>query len=102
MNAFSQEVGRMGHVPIIDVAVAYDCPFTNVTFILIARNVPYVPSMMHNFIPPFILREAGIEANDTAKIHVTDPKIEDHSVLSENKASNTSLFAWYILVLPYS
>ena len=55
VNAFSQEVGRMDHVPIIDAAVAYDCPFTNVTYILIARNVLYVPSMTHNFIPPFIL-----------------------------------------------
>lgn len=39
VNAFSQEVGRIENVPIIDAAVAYDCPFTNVTYILIARNV---------------------------------------------------------------
>ena len=80
VNAFSQEVGRIENVPIIDAAVAYDCPFTNVTYILIARNVLYVPSMAHNLIPPFILREAGIEVNDTAKIHVTDPTTEAHSV----------------------
>ena len=77
MNAFSQEVGRIKGVPIVDAAVAYDCPIMNVTYILVARNVP---SMTHNLIPPFILREAGIMVNDTAKIHVIDPTIEDHSV----------------------
>ena len=80
VNAFSQEVGRMENVPITDAAVAYECPITNVTYILIARNIMYVPSMTHNLIPPFILREAGIVVNDTAKIHIIDPTIEDHSV----------------------
>ena len=70
----------MEDVPIIDAAVSYDCPFTNVTYVLIARNVLYVQSMTHTRIPPFTLREAGIEVNDTAKIHVTDPTIEDHSM----------------------
>ena len=80
VNAFSQEVGRMESVPIIDAAVAYDCPNTGTMYILIARNVLYVPSMTHNLIPPFILREAGIVVNDTAKIHIIDPTPEDHSV----------------------
>jgi len=58
VDAFSQEIGRMERVPIVDAAVAYNCQFTNVTYILIARNVLYVPSMPYNLIPPFILREA--------------------------------------------
>ena len=81
----------MESVPIVDAAVAYDCPFTNVTYILIVRNVLYVPSMTHNLTPPFILREAGIEVNDTAKIHVTDPTVLDHSVFFPKTKLGTPL-----------
>ena len=30
--------------------------------------------------PPFILREAGLEVNDTPKKQVKDPTIHDHSI----------------------
>ena len=36
--------------------------------------------MEHNLIPPFLMREAGIEVNDTPKIHSENPQVEDHSV----------------------
>ena len=64
VNAFSDQVGTLT-VPIVDAAVAYDCPIKNETFILVARNVLHVPSMDHNLIPPFIMREAGLTVNAT-------------------------------------
>ena len=57
-------------VPIFDAAVAYDYPWSQSTYILITRNILSVPSMDHNLIPPFILREAGLTVNDTYMIHL--------------------------------
>ena len=36
--------------------------------------------MKHNLIPPFILREAGVQVRDTPKIHVDDPTVSDHAI----------------------
>ena len=36
--------------------------------------------MEHNIIPPFILREAGLDVHDIPKIQVKEPSIEDHSI----------------------
>ena len=70
VNTFSDEVGTIYSVPTVDVFVAHDCPITGKTYLLIARKVVYVPSTDHNRIPPFILREAGLEVHDTAMIRV--------------------------------
>ena len=40
--------------------------------------------MDHNLVPPFILREAGLEVHDTPKIQVTDPTVEDHTIYFPN------------------
>ena len=39
------------------------------TYILTVRNALHVPSMEHNLIPPFIMREAGLVINDVPRIH---------------------------------
>ena len=36
--------------------------------------------MSINLVPPFILHEAGLVLTNISKIHVTDPKVADHSV----------------------
>jgi hypothetical protein len=38
VSPFSEKLGRATDVPIVDVAVAYDCPFTFNTYVLIARK----------------------------------------------------------------
>lgn len=80
VSGFSPELKSLSKVPIVDAAIAYDCPFTMKTYILIARNALHVPSMDHNLIPPFIMREAGIMVNETAKIHVKDPTVDHHCI----------------------
>ena len=82
-NDFNDQVGTI-NVPIFDAAVAYDCTWSQTTYILIARNILSVPSMDHNIIPPFILREAGITMNDTAMIHLNEPSIDDHVIICPN------------------
>ena len=66
--------------PLVDAAIQYDDPYTGLPYILVARNMLYVPSMSNNLIPPFMLREAGINVRDTPKIHVASPTTEDHAI----------------------
>ena len=70
VNAFSDKVGTIDSVPLFDVVVAHDCPITGKTYLLVARNVMYVPSMDRSIIRPFIFREVGLEVYDTAMLHV--------------------------------
>ena len=37
--------------------------------------------MTHNLLPPFVLREAGIQINEVPKIHVTSPTEEHHAII---------------------
>ena len=80
VNALSSDVGTMSRVPIVDAAVAYDCPFSGQTILMVARNAMYVESMEHNLVPPFIMRKAGLEVDEQAKIHTPQPSKEHHSV----------------------
>ena len=69
VRAFSKECQVLKKVPIIDAAFAYDCPKTMKTFLLIVRNALHIPTMDHNLIPPFIMREGGLVVNDVPRIH---------------------------------
>ena len=81
VQPFSKELGIATDVPIVDGAVAYDCPYSHQTSILIVRNALHIPTMDTNLIPPFIMRERGIIVNDKAKIHCGDPSIDDHCIV---------------------
>ena len=69
VKPFHSKLGLVENVPIVDGAVAYDCPYTRTTYILIARNALHLPSMEYNLIPSFIMRAGGVTVNDTAKIY---------------------------------
>ena len=79
VRAFSPDISPL-KVKIVDAAVEYSCPYTGVDYILVIRNGLHVPEMLHNLIPPFIMRELRIFVNDTEKIHLKNPTEEDHSV----------------------
>ena len=81
VEPFDKTLGVARKIPIVDAALAYDCPYTHRTYLLIVRNALYVPSMTNNLLPPFILREAGLEVNDVPKIHVPNPGVTDHAML---------------------
>ena len=67
-------------VQMVDAAVRYDSPFDGRVYILVIRNALHVPSMDHNLIPPFMMREAGIIVKDTPKIQLDDPSEDDHAI----------------------
>ena len=80
VNSFSSDVGTMSQVPIVDAAVAYDCPFSGRKILMVPRNALNIESMDHNLVPPFIMHEAGLEVDERAKIHTPQPLKEHHSV----------------------
>lgn len=84
VQPFSSELGIATNVPIVDGAIAYECPYHHQTFILIIRNGLYIPSMETNLLPPFILRAGGVIVNDTAKIHCENPTTNDHCIRFKN------------------
>ena len=94
VNAFTKEVEKLHQVPIVDAAIAYDCPYSLKTYVLIIRNALHVPSMDHNLIPPFILREAGVEVNDVPKIHVDNPSVDHHSIYFKEVNLRIPLALW--------
>ena len=55
-------------VPIIGATIAYDCPFSGKTYLLVCQNSMFVSSMTHNLIPQFILIEANIVVNNVPKV----------------------------------
>ena len=80
VNAFIDQVGTIT-VLIIDTAVAYYCSWSQTTYILIERNILSVPSMDHNIITPFILREAGRTVNCTDMIRFNEPSFHEHAII---------------------
>ena len=80
VNALSREAGRMKSVTIVDASIVYDCPYSMKMYLLIVRNALYVQSVTNNLIPPFIMREAGLEVREIPNIYVKEPTMEDHLI----------------------
>ena len=76
-------------VPLVDANVKYDNP-------LVLHNALYVPSMEHNLIPPFMLREMGVTVNDVPKIHKEDPNGDDHAITFMETGFRIPLSLWGI------
>ncbi len=53
-NSFSEDVGVMPRVPIIDAMVAYNFLHSD-RVLMVERNTLHIQSMDHNLTPPFIL-----------------------------------------------
>ena len=67
-------------VELVDAALKYECPYSGDIKILIIRRGLHVPSMTHNLLLPFMLREAGITINEVPKIHVPSPTEQHHAI----------------------
>ena len=80
VSPFTSSYETLKNVPIVDAIIAYDCPFSGKTYLLVCHNALFVSSMTHNLIPPFILREANIIVNDVPKIPSPDPDKTTHSI----------------------
>ena len=62
VSGFTQDIGILSKVPLIDAALAYDCPVEG------------------NLIPPFIMREANLIVNDVPKQHCDQLTNDSHTI----------------------
>ena len=84
VTPFSADLPPMDDVEIGDVAMAYDDPRKGITYILVMRNALLIPSMDHNLIPPFLIREAGLFLDETPKCHAPTPSVTNHSIIDSD------------------
>jgi hypothetical protein len=91
VRVFSPDMDAI-ETSIVNCAFRYDCTYTNKTYILVAHNALYVPTMDHNLIPPFILREAGLIVNETPMDAGFTPHLEllDAAALDDDNQSSLS------------
>ena len=83
VTPFSSDLPVMERVEIGDVAIAYDDPFSGETFLLVLRNALLIPSMDHNLLPPFLVREASLFLDETPKFQSTALSMENHTIHDE-------------------
>ena len=99
VRPFSDELGIAKDVPIVDGAIAVDCHTTGETKLLMVRNALYLPSLVHNLIPLFIMRAGGVTVNDVPCIHCAEPTDDDHCILFSNSDfCKNSSSGWHILI----
>ena len=60
VQPLSSDLDMEKNVVIVDGALAYHCPFTGEICVIIPRNVLHAPSMEHNLIPSFMMRDGGV------------------------------------------
>ena len=96
VEPFDPTIGTAKKITIVDAALAYDCPYSLKTYVLLIRNALHVKSISHNLVPPFILREAGIDVNEVPKIHRIEPSIDDHSIYFPEEKLRIPLQLWGI------
>ena len=77
---FDPNLGVSTNIPIVDGAIAYECPYTGESVVLILRNALHMPHLKHNIIAPFIMRTAGVSIDDKPKIHCDDPSVDNHCI----------------------
>jgi hypothetical protein len=83
VTSFSSELPMMEQVEIGDVAIAYDDPISLVTYLLVMRNALLIPSMSHNLLPPFLIREASLFLDETPKFQSADLSLDNHTIYDE-------------------
>ena len=93
VGGFGEGVGVMKDVKIVHGAVAYDCPETYKTFVLIYHQALHVPGMEVHLLNPFQMREQGITVNDIPLQQLSkDQRTKSsHSIISEDRTDHTTL-----------
>ena len=86
VEGYMESAGSSNDVPVVTAAVAYDCPTTFNTYVLIFHEALRVYGMSTHLINHFQLREQGIIVNDTPLQHLPDGDRlpESHSITSED------------------
>ena len=84
------------HVLMMDAAVKYECPFGGKKYVLVVQNALHVPSMKHNLMRPFTMREDGLLVKDTTTIQMVGPTVEDHVLRVLETGHRVPLYFWSV------
>jgi hypothetical protein len=96
VNPFTPDYNSV-QVPIVDSAIQYECPYSGTSYIvLVIRKELHVPSMKNNLLPPFLLREVGLQVCDTPKIQVDTPSVDNHAICFPHSSLRIPLSLWGI------
>ena len=85
VGPFTDKLGKLRNVPIVDGIIAHDCPYTQNTYYLGIYNALYIKGMMENLCPPFIVRRQGHIVNDIPKIQIVNPSERDHCLILDDE-----------------
>ena len=91
VGPFTEQLGKLHGVPIVDCVVAHDCPYSKKTYYIAMYNVLYIKGMKENLIPPFVVRRQGNIVNDIPKIQIIDPTEKDHCLILDDMRVNIPL-----------
>jgi hypothetical protein len=80
VRPFSSKLPKMDMVEIGDIAIAYNDPISLLTYLLVMRNALLIPTMDHNLIPPFLMRQAGLYVDEMPKHQCALPTIDNHVI----------------------
>ena len=85
VTPFLAKLGKLTKVPIKTAAVAYDCPTTYQTFVLMFHESLYIEELESHLICPNQLRHSGIQVNDTPLQYLPERlrNVESHSIIAE-------------------
>jgi hypothetical protein len=67
--------------PTVSGVVAYDHPYTGITYMLVWHQAIYLETMENHLICPMQCRVNGVVVNDTPKIFVKDPTNKSHAIV---------------------
>ena len=65
---------------VVSAVVAYDCPTTGDTYMLVIHQAVAVPSMQHILLSSMQLRDNDVHVNDEPKYLALNPPQEHHSI----------------------
>jgi hypothetical protein len=80
VTPLSSNLPTMDMVEIGNVAIAYDDPIFLQTYLLVMRNALLILTMDHNLIPPFLIRLAGLQVDETPKHQLALPTVDNHAI----------------------
>ena len=84
VSPFTDGLGDLSDIKICTIAVAYDCPDTLMSYILLFYQSLYIPTLAHHLICPNQLRENLLTVNDTPLRYLpaAERTLDSHSIIT--------------------
>ena len=86
VNPLSDEFGMMSEVPLVHAVVAYNCPLTGQTYILIINNALYIAEMEQHLLPPIMMKLNRILLDEFLKFLCPNLTVETDSIFFSDKS----------------